>query len=47
MTLEDLVETLTGSEIMDEMDSIEDMRTYAKEQWRTRVRTLGIKDPTG
>lgn len=36
VTLEDAVETLLGVEIVDEFDSIEDMRKYALEQWQQR-----------
>ncbi|MFC1511730.1 hemolysin family protein [Candidatus Latescibacterota bacterium] len=34
VTLEDAVETLLGVEIMDEFDSVEDMRSYAREKWK-------------
>lgn len=36
VTLEDAVETLLGVEIVDELDTVEDMREYALEIWRTR-----------
>ena len=36
VTLEDAIETLLGVEIMDEFDSVEDMRQYALERWRQR-----------
>ena len=36
VTLEDTVETLLGVEIVDEFDSVEDMRKYALEQWQIR-----------
>ncbi len=36
VTLEDAVETLLGVEIVDEFDSVEDMRKYALEQWQLR-----------
>ena len=36
VTLEDAVETLLGVEIVDEFDSVEDMRKYALEQWQAR-----------
>ncbi|MEO0509478.1 MAG: hemolysin family protein [Verrucomicrobiota bacterium] len=45
VTLEDLVETLMGLEIVDETDSVEDMRVYARKRWSNRVRQLGIEDP--
>ncbi len=36
VTLEDAVETLLGVEIMDEFDSVEDMRAFAHEIWKRR-----------
>ena len=33
ITLEDAIETLLGVEIVDELDSVEDMRSFAREQW--------------
>ena len=36
ITLEDCVETILGVEIMDESDSVEDMRELAKQQMKTR-----------
>ncbi|WP_198666625.1 hemolysin family protein [Marinomonas shanghaiensis] len=43
VTLEDLVETLLGVEIMDEMDSVENMRALARKMWMTRAKALGIE----
>lgn len=43
VTLEDLVETLMGLEIMDETDNVEDMRALARKQWAERVKALGIE----
>lgn len=45
VTLEDVVETLFGMEIMDEMDSVADMQALARQQWEKRARSLGIIDP--
>ena len=42
VTLEDIVETLLGLEIVDEADSVDDMQTLAREQWRQRAERLGI-----
>jgi CBS domain containing-hemolysin-like protein len=42
VTLEDVVETLIGMEIVDEADQIEDMRRLARQKWRERVERLGI-----
>ena len=36
ITLEDVVETLLGAEIVDESDSVEDMRQLARELWEKR-----------
>lgn len=44
VTLEDILETLIGLEIIDESDTVEDMRKLAHKQWQNRVRQLGI-DP--
>jgi CBS domain containing-hemolysin-like protein len=42
VTLEDLVETLMGLEIVDEMDTVVDMRVLARKKWEERARALGI-----
>lgn len=44
VTLEDLIETLIGMEIVDEIDRIEDMRLLARKLWEERARTIGIED---
>ena len=44
ITLEDLVETLIGMEIVDESDKVEDMRHRAREKWKKRMEKMGI-DP--
>lgn len=36
LTLEDIIETVFGLEIMDEMDEVSDMQQYAKERWQKR-----------
>lgn len=38
VTLEDILETLPGTEIMDETDRVRSFRRYAKQRW---VRKLG------
>ena len=38
ITMEDAIETLLGVEIVDEHDSVVDMRKLAKEQWHTQKR---------
>lgn len=42
VTLEDVIETLLGLEIVDEVDSVTDMQALAREKWRERARTLGL-----
>ncbi len=44
VSLEDAVETLLGMEIVDEMDTVEDMQLLARQQWKKRAKALGI-DP--
>ena len=36
VTMEDIIETLLGLEIVDEKDTITDMRKFAKERWKAR-----------
>lgn len=45
VTMEDVVETLLGMEIVDEIDAIEDMQKLARKQWRERAQKLGIVEP--
>ena len=42
VTLEDVVETLLGIEILDEGDRIEDMQQLARDLWSRRARRLGL-----
>ena len=42
VTLEDLIETLMGMEIVDETDSTEDMRALARRRWLKRAKTIGM-----
>lgn len=42
VTMEDVVETLLGLEIVDEMDENEDMQVYARRRWRIRARAMGL-----
>lgn len=44
VTLEDLLETLIGTEIMDETDNVEDMRVLAHKKWKQRTMELSIED---
>ncbi len=42
VTLEDIIETIFGFEIIDERDSQADMQELAKEKWRARAENLNI-----
>ena len=42
VTLEDVIETLLGLEIMDESDSVSDLQSYARKKWEERAKKLGI-----
>ncbi|MCK5440022.1 MAG: CBS domain-containing protein, partial [Gemmatimonadetes bacterium] len=42
VTLEDLVETLLDLEIVDEIDTVEDLRAAARLKWRERAAKLGV-----
>lgn len=42
VTMEDVIETLLGLEIMDESDTDSDMQQLARENWRIRAKRLGI-----
>lgn len=44
VTLEDLVETLLGLEIVDEVDAVQDMQELARREWRRRAKRLGLID---
>ena len=43
VTLEDAVETILGVEIVDELDSVEDLRKLAVEKWKERKQILDQK----
>ncbi|MEX1136602.1 MAG: hemolysin family protein [Balneolales bacterium] len=45
VTMEDVVETLLGMEIMDEFDHTEDLQKKARQQWIERAKKLGIVIP--
>lgn len=42
ITLEDIVETLLGLEIVDESDTREDMQQFARSRWEKRAKEIGI-----
>lgn len=44
-TLEDIIETLLGSEIQDETDEYMDMQKLAKEKWKTKARKMNWNLP--
>lgn len=43
VTMEDIIETLLGQEIMDESDAIEDMQLAARKNWERRAKRMGIE----
>ena len=43
VTLEDVVETLLGIEILDEGDQVEDMQQVARDLWKKRAHRMGIR----
>lgn len=45
VSMEDVVETLLGMEILDESDTIDDLRRHARESWKQRARRLGLELP--
>lgn len=42
VTMEDIIETLLGLEIMDESDNIEDMQKLARQNWERRANKIGL-----
>ncbi|MBR9913473.1 MAG: HlyC/CorC family transporter [Algicola sp.] len=44
VTMEDVIETLLGMEIMDESDNVSDLQLMARKSWETRAKKLGILD---
>jgi CBS domain containing-hemolysin-like protein len=42
VTMEDVIETLLGLEITDEVDTITDMQALARQQWERRARKMGL-----
>ncbi len=47
VTMEDIIESLLGFEIVDEKDTITDMRQYARERWKMRQDKYRIIDQIG
>ena len=46
VTMEDVIETLIGVEIVDESDQTADMRALARENWQRRASRLGLVEQT-
>lgn len=44
VTMEDVIETLLGLEIMDESDNVSDLQLLARKSWESRAKKLGIID---
>jgi CBS domain containing-hemolysin-like protein len=44
VTVEDIIETLLGLEIMDESDNVADLQILARQNWETRAKRLGLID---
>jgi len=42
VTMEDVIETLLGLEIMDESDNVSDLQMLARKSWETRAKRLGL-----
>jgi len=42
VTMEDVIETLLGLEIMDESDNVSDLQNLARRSWEARAKKLGI-----
>jgi CBS domain containing-hemolysin-like protein len=45
ITMEDILETLLGLEIMDESDKTADMQKHARRMWRRRAQEMGLELP--
>ena len=45
LTMEDVLETLLGLEIMDESDKTADMQQYARRMWKKRALAMGVSPP--
>ena len=43
VTLEDVIETILGLEIVDETDNIDDLQKMARDRWEHRAKKMGLK----
>ncbi|WP_299522728.1 CNNM domain-containing protein [uncultured Lutibacter sp.] len=44
VTMEDVIETLLGLEIMDESDKVDDLQNLARKNWEARAKKIGLID---
>ena len=44
VSMEDVIETLLGLEIMDESDNVEDLQLLARKNWEQRAKKIGLLD---
>ncbi len=44
VTMEDLLETILGLEITDEMDKVEDLQAWARDKWKERAAQYGLTE---
>jgi CBS domain containing-hemolysin-like protein len=42
VTMEDVIETLLGLEIMDESDNVADLQLLARKSWEARAKRIGL-----
>ncbi|KAA3659562.1 MAG: HlyC/CorC family transporter [Calditrichaeota bacterium] len=47
VTMEDVIETLLGLEIVDETDTVTDMQKYARQRWKARQAKYNLLDKLG
>ncbi len=47
ITMEDIIETILGKEILDETDQVADLRLYAKMKWKKKKELKGISEISG
>jgi len=45
VTMEDVLETILGMEIVDETDTVTDLRALARDKWKDRAQKMGIEIP--